>query len=201
MGYCDSWIHSALDRNYHDYEWGEPVHDDRKQFEYLSLEVMQCGLSWELVLRKREIIRACFDNFDYDRISEYADADVGRILAAEGMIRSERKIRANISNAKCFRQVRDEFGTFDKYLWEYSGGKTILYKGHEFGKVPSSNGLSERISNDLRRRGFKYLGPVTVYAHLQACGIINDHDLNCPCYKRIVASNPTMALAPDNEKF
>ena len=123
---------------YHDEEWGIPVYDDRKQFEYLMLEVMQCGLNWNMMIQKREIFRECFDNFDFDKIASYKESDVERIMKTEGMIRSERKIRAVISNAKCFQKVREEFGTFSNYLWNYSKGKTILYAGHQKGKIPAT---------------------------------------------------------------
>lgn len=192
MSYCGWNSASELDRQYHDTEWGIPVHDDRKQFEYLMMEVMQCGLSWELMLRKREIFRKCFDAFDYDKVAEYDDDEVQRIMNTEGMIRSEGKIRAIINNAKCFQNIRAECGSFSEYLWAYSDGKTIVYKGHNDGWVPVSNGLSEKISRDLKKRGFKYLGAITVYSHLQACGIINDHDIECPCYVRIMENYPTV---------
>lgn len=184
MGYCGWNSASEIDRHYHDTEWGIPVHNDQKQFEYLMMEVMQCGLSWELMLRKREIFRQCFDNFDFDKVAAYDDRDLERIMNTDGMIRSPRKIRAIINNARCFQKVRDLYGSFSNYLWAYSGGKTIIYSSHGGGRIPVSNGLSARISKDLKSKGFKYLGAVTVYSHLQACGIINDHDTDCPCYKK-----------------
>lgn len=197
---CCSWASaSELNRAYHDTEWGVPVHDDRKQFEHLMLEAMQCGLSWGLMLRKREIFRRCFENFDYDRVAAYDEADVERVMNTEGMLRSERKIRAVIQNARCFQQIRAEYGSFSDYLWAYSDGKTILYDGHNRDWMPASNGLSERIGRDLKRRGFKYLGAITVYSHLQACGIINDHDAACPCYRKIVERYPTVRLPADHE--
>ena len=177
---------------YHDEEWGVPLHDDRGQFEYLMMEVMQCGLSWGLMMKKREIFRACFDNFDYDRIAAYDESDIERILNTDGMIRSRRKIEAIIHNARLFQKIREENGSFSEWIWAFSDGKTILYNGHEKGDVPVSNGLSGKISRELKRRGFKYLGTVTVYSHLQACGIINDHCDECPCYKRINDNNPTI---------
>lgn len=192
MSYCGWNSASILDRKYHDTEWGIPVHNDRKQFEYLMMEVMQCGLNWELMLRKREIFRKCFDDFDYDKVAEYEENDIKRIMNTNGMIRSERKIRAVIKNAKCFQNVRKEYGTFSDYLWAYSDGKTIIYKGHNDGWIPVSNGLSEKISKDLKKRGFKYLGAITLYSHLQACGIINDHDLECSCYEKIIKNYPVV---------
>ena len=190
MNRCPWCLINELEIRYHDEEWGVPVHDDGKQFEYLMMEVMQCGLSWDTVLKKREIFRACFDRFDFDKIAAYSEEDVERIMNTPGMIRSRRKIEAVIGNARIVQQIREEFGSFSDYLWGYTGGKTLLNKGHELGHVPASNALSEKISKDLKRRGMKYLGPVTVYAHLQACGIINDHQNDCDCYRRLIEQYP-----------
>lgn len=201
MGYCGWNSASEIDRHYHDTEWGIPVHDDRKQFEYLMMEVMQCGLSWELMLRKREIFRQCFDNFDFDKVAAYDERDVERIMNTEGMIRSPSKIRAIINNARCFQKIRNLYGSFSNYLWAYADGKTIIYSSHGGGRIPASNGLSARISKDLKSKGFKYLGTITVYSHLQACGIINDHDTDCPCYKKINGSFPTITKLDDQDKF
>lgn len=195
MSYCGWDSASEIDRIYHDTEWGIPVYDDRKQFEYLMMEVMQCGLSWELMLRKRQTFQKCFDNFEYDKVAAYDDKDVERIMNTKNMIRSERKIRAVINNALCFQNIRKKYGSFSEYLWAYSGGKTIIYPSHGSGEVPASNDLSEKISKDLKNEGFKYLGAITVYSHLQACGIINDHDIGCPCYKKIVDNFPTVTIA------
>ena len=192
MAYCNWGTDLKLLTDYHDKEWGVPLHDDRGQFEFLMMEVMQCGLNWTMMLKKREIFRKCFDNFEYDRIAEYTEEDIERILGTEGMIKSRRKIEAVINNARCFKKIREEFGSFDKYLWAFSDGKTILYNKHGDGYIPASNGLSDEISKDLKKRGFKYLGSVTVYSHLQACGMINDHGSDCPCYKKINASHPTV---------
>ena len=203
MGYCEWANINELNKVYHDKEWGIPVHDDRKMFEHLILECMQCGLSWDLMLKKRDVFRKCFDGFDYDKIAEYDDKDVERILNTEDMIRSVRKIEAVIGNARCFQKVREEFGSFCDYLWAYSDGKTILYNGHnkDIHKIPVSNGLSKRISKDLKKRGFKYVGEITIYSHLQACGIINDHDEGCVCYKRIIKKYPTVNKRRDKEVY
>ena len=192
MSYCDWDNTSELNKKYHDNEWGIPVHDDRMQFEYLMMEVMQCGLNWNMMINKREIFRSCFDNFEYDLIAKYDENDISRIMNTEGMIKSEKKIRAIINNAKCFLEVRKEFGSFCDYLWKYSENKTILYDKHNDGYIPVSNGLSDKISKDLKKRGFKFLGTITVYSHLQACGIINDHDKNCPRYQYINSNYPTV---------
>ena len=199
MGYCDQGYGDQADRHYHDHEWGIPVHDDRQMFEHLTLECLQCGLSWGLMLKKREIFRQCFANFEYDRIAAYGEDDVRRILNTEGMLRSEPKIRAVIGNARCYQKIREEFGSFCSYLWAYTDGKTVLFDGHAEGAVPVSNGLSDRISRDLKKRGFKYVGPITIYSHLQACGIINDHAADCPCYRKINEANPTVRMKPDRE--
>ena len=185
---------------YHNEEWGVPLHDDQKQFEFLMMEVMQCGLNWNMMMEKREIFRTCFENFDYDKVAEYGESDIQRILDTPGMIRSCRKIEAVINNARCFQQIREEYGSFSDYIWSYSGGKTILYNKHADGWIPASNGLSERISKDLKKRGFKYMGEITVYSNLQACGIINDHGSDCPCYRRINDSHPTVNKRRDKEK-
>lgn len=167
---------------YHDKEWGTPLYDDIRHFEYLSLEVMQCGLSWSTVLHRREVMRACFDGFDPSKVSSYSDADVERILNTEGMIRSERKVRAIISNASCFLSLQKEYGTFSSYIWSFTEGKVMKNPAHA---VIASNELSEMIANELRRRGFRYLGSVTVYAYLQSCGIINDHLDYCFRYREL----------------
>ncbi len=201
MGHCGWADINEANRRYHDTEWGVPVHDDRQMFEHLSLECLQCGLSWDLMLKKREIFRACFDGFDYDRIAAYDEEDVERILQTPGMIRSPRKVRAIIGNARCYQKVRQEFGSFCAYIWGFSGGRTILYQGHGRGPIPVSNGLSDRIGRDLKKRGFRYVGAVTVYSHLQACGIINDHDAGCPCRQKLLALHPTVRRRRDREVF
>ena len=192
MSYCNWDFTFKLYRDYHDKEWGIPLHNDKKQFEFISLEVLQCGLNWKMMMDKRKIFRKCFDNFNYDLVAEYSQKDIKRILNTEGMIKSVRKIEAIINNAKCFQNIRKEFGSFSKYLWAFSDNKTILYDKHERGFIPASNGLSEQISKDLKRREFKYMGAIVVYSHLQACGIINDHDKHCPQYKLINSKYPTV---------
>lgn len=199
MSYCNWGTGNEQLLRYHDEEWGVPVHDDVKQFEYLMMEAMQCGLSWSIVLKKREVFRQCFDGFDYEKIALYTEEDVQRIMSTEGMIRSVPKIRAVINNAKHFIDIRREHGSFCDYIWGYTGGKTVLYENHREGFIPVSNGLSDRIAADLKRRGFKYLGSITVYSHLQACGVINDHDKDCPRYGEINNAFPTTLWERDNE--
>lgn len=198
MSGCDwSGCHPIVSE-YHDKEWGVPLHDDVKLFEFLMLECLQCGLSWETVMKKREIFRECFENYNFDRISCYGEDDIERIMNTDGMLRSLPKIRAVINNAARYIEVRNEFGSFSNYIWSNSDGKAIIYDRGDR-PVPPSNGLSERMAKDLKKRGFKYLGAVTVYSFLQSCGVINDHGHDCPCFKRIVASYPTVILQPDNE--
>lgn len=184
---------------YHDEEWGVPLHDDKKQFEFLMMEVMQCGLNWNMMIQKREIFRQCFDDFDYKKVADYNEGDIQRILDTQGMIRSRRKIEAVIHDARCFLKVQEEFGSFSTYLWDFSKGKTILYAGHQKGMIPTKNGLSDMVSKDLKKRGFKYLGSVTVYSHLQACGIINDHVETCFRYADILENYPVVRKRKDGE--
>lgn len=179
---CDG----GLNQKYHDEEWGIPLHDDQKHFEYLMLEVMQCGLSWTLMLKKREIFRHCFADFDYHKVAEFTEQDIDRILNTDGMIRSRRKICAIIHNAKCFLHIIDDCGSFDQYIWSFTNGKTHIYPKHHQGFWEAKNGLSDRVSADLKKRGFKFLGSITVFSHLQACGIINDHSPDCWMYDRLI---------------
>lgn len=192
MNSCSWCLISQKMIDYHDNEWGIPVHDDHKQFEYLMMEVMQCGLSWKLMLDRRETFRQCFDDFDFEKIATYNESDIERILNTPNMIRSRRKIEAIIHNAKCFISMRERYGSFSKWLWSHSDDATIIYDGHNEGHVPAANHLSDIISKQLKEEGFKYLGSITVYAHLQSCGIINDHHKDCPCYKKIINNYPVI---------
>ena len=193
MAYCDWAMGSEIMIRYHDEEWGVPLHDDRKQFEFLMLEAMQCGLSWNLMMNKREIFRECFAGFDFDVVAAFGEEDVRRIMETSGMIRSRRKIEAVINNARCFQQIRAEYGSFCAYIWGYTDGRTVIYNHHAEGWIPASNGLSDKISRDLKRRGFKYLGSITVYSHLQACGMINDHSQDCPCFRAVNENYPAVS--------
>ena len=180
-----SWPTTPLYQAYHDYEWGRPTHDDQRQFEHLCLESLQCGLSWLTILNKRDIIRQCFDYFDVDAVAKYTETDIERIMSTEGMLKSRKKIEAIINNAHAFLRIQDEFGSFCEYIWAFTNHKTLIYKGHSEGRVPAKNELSTRISKDLKKRGFKFVGPVTIYSHLQASGLINDHGKDCPCFNEI----------------
>ena len=200
MSYC-SWAKaSPALQVYHHTEWGVPVHDDQTMFEHLCLESLQCGLSWSLMLKKREVFRTCFAGFDMDAMAAFTEADVERILATPDMLKSRRKVEALIRNARAAQAVREEFGSLCAYFWSFTDGRVLCYEGHGEGRIPVSNGLSARISTDLKRRGFSFVGPVTVYSHLQACGIINDHALGCPRRQEVLVGETVATLPPDGEQ-
>lgn len=189
-----SWCQDGgIMERYHDEEWGVPCHDDRKLFEYLLMEAMSCGLSWKLMLQKRDIFRACFADFDYESVAAFGEADIDRILDVPGMIKSRRKAEAMIGNARCFLQIRQEFGSFDRYVWHYTQGKTVVYQRHLDGEWLTTSELSDQMAKDLKKRGFKYLGSTLIYSYLQGIGIINDHEPTCSCYRQLTAvSNPVV---------
>ena len=198
MGYCNFNL-SEVGRKFHDEEWGVPVHDDRRLFEFLVLAVMQCGFTWEMMLRKREVFRLAFDGFDFDRIAAYTDDDISRVLATPGMIHSLSKVKAIIGNAQVVRRLRAEHGSFSAFLWSYTGERTIVYDGHAKGDIPAGNGLSARVARDLRRLGMKYVGPTTMYLYLQTCGLVNDHSEDCPRFAFINSRYPTVCQRRDHE--
>jgi DNA-3-methyladenine glycosylase I len=164
---------------YHDKEWGRPLHDDRRIFEFLILEGMQAGLSWKTVLDKRENFRKAFHNFDAARIARFTERDVRRLLGDAGIIRNRLKILAAINNAKRFLEVQKEFGSFDRYIWGFVGGKPVVNRLRSFSEMPARTPLSDLISKDLKDRGFKFVGSTIVYSHLQATGVVNDHLVTC----------------------
>jgi DNA-3-methyladenine glycosylase I len=170
--------------HYHDTEWGVPVHDDRLLFEYLILEGAQAGLSWQTVLNKRENYRAAFDNFDAEKIARYSDRKVAELLANPGIIRNRLKIAATIQNAKSFLTVREEIGSFDKYLWQFVGGKPIVNHRQSMSEVPAHTEISDAMSKDLLKRGFKFVGSTICYANMQAVGMMNDHLVTCFRHKQ-----------------
>lgn len=186
MSVCDWFLQNQTAKDYHDKEWGVPVHRDRKMFEYMLMESMSCGLSWMLMLQKRAVFKKCFANFNVKKVAAFTDADVRRILETPGMIRSEMKVRAVIGNAKAFLDIAKEFGTFCKYFWHFTDGKTFVYPGHHTGNWEVRNGLSDRIAKDLKSRGFKFMGSVTLLSHLQGVGIINDHSPECPRFRELL---------------
>lgn len=158
------------------------------------MEVMQCGLNWTMMLKKREIFRKCFDNFDYKLVAQYDETKINEIIETPQMIRSRRKIEAIIHNAKQFLKIINEFGSFDNYIWGFSKHKILVYKEHIHGAIPPKNSFSDIVSKDLKKRGFKYMGSITVYAHLQACGIINDHVMDCFRYKQVIKEYPVIYM-------
>ena len=170
---------------YHNEEWGIACHNDQQLYEYLILEAMSCGLSWKLMLMKREIFRTCFANFDYMKVAQFTHIDVERIMQYPGIIKSKRKIEAMISNAQTFIKIRNEFETFDKYIWSFTKGKTIIYNNRPNGMMQTQSKLSDIIAKDLKKRGFKFLGSVLVYSFIQAIGMVNDHDTTCYMFNEI----------------
>jgi DNA-3-methyladenine glycosylase I len=174
------WVGTdELMKAYHDTEWGVPVHDDRKLFEFLVLEGMQAGLSWKTILYKRENFRRAFHGFDFCRVACYKDHDILRLLADASVIRNRLKIMAAVNNAQRFLEVREEFGTFERYIWEFVSSRPCRKPFRRFSDVPARTALSDKISEDLKRRGFKFVGSTIVYAHMQATGMVNDHLADC----------------------
>jgi len=171
---------------YHDKEWGKPVHNDKKLFEFLVLEGMQAGLSWSTILNKRENFRRAFDNFDFNKVAKYNQKKINSLLKNAGIIRNKLKIESAVSNAKAFLKVRKEFGTFDKYIWGFVGGTPVNNKLRYLKDIQAKTKLSDEISKDLKKRGFKFVGSTIVYAHMQATGMVNDHILDCFRYKELL---------------
>ena len=173
----------VLMRDYHDREWGVPLHDDRRIFEFLILEGMQAGLSWRTILHKRENFRRAFRNFDPVKVARFTTRDVRRLMADAGIIRNRLKILAAINNALRFLEVRKEFGSFDAYIWSFVGGRPIRNRLRSFKEMPARTPLSDLINKDLKARGFKFVGSTVVYAHMQATGMVNDHLATCFRYR------------------
>ena len=176
---CD-WVgNTQIYIDYHDNEWGKPVHDDKELFEFLILETFQAGLSWLTILKKRENFRLAFNNFDFNIVSEYDENKYNELLNNKGIIRNKLKIKAAISNAKAFIEIRKEFETFDNYIWGFVNYKPIINSWNKNEDIPATTDLSNKISKDLKKRGFKFVGPTVVYAHMQATGMVNDHLIDC----------------------
>ena len=182
---CDWCIGNPLYEQYHDEEWGVPVYDDNKLFEFLILETFQAGLSWISVLRKRENFRAAFDNFDYKKIAKYNQDKIDTLLENAGIIRNRLKIKATITNAQAFMAIQDEFGSFSKYIWKFTEGKPIKNTFKSMSEIPANTNLSDTISKDLKKRGFKFVGTTVIYAHMQATGMVNDHIVDCFRYNEV----------------
>ncbi len=181
-GWCKG---DALYETYHDTEWGVPVWDDNTLFEFLILETFQAGLSWITILRKRENFRKAFDSFDYRKIAGYDDSKIEALLLNEGIIRNKLKVRATVTNAIAFMKVQKEFGSFSKYIWGFVDGKPIKNALKNYKESPANTPISDSISKDLKKRGFKFVGSTVIYAHMQATGMVNDHEINCFRYEEV----------------
>lgn len=185
MKRCEWANGGEIEQSYHDREWGVEIHDDRTLFEFLVLEGAQAGLSWSTILGKREGYRRAFDNFDARKISRYSENTVSRLLTNPEIIRNRLKINAAITNARAFLQVQKEFGSFDSYIWQFVNGKPIQNSWREMTDLPSSSPESDAMSKDLKKRGFKFVGPTICYAFMQAVGMVNDHVVDCFRYREL----------------
>ncbi len=185
MNRCAWGSSNPLMIGYHDTEWGVPLHDEQKLFEFLVLEGMQAGLSWNTILNKRDNFRAAFHDFDVARVARYTQRDVERLLKNAGIIRNRLKIEAAINNAKRFLDVQTEFGSFDTYIWSFVDGQPIKNAWRSLNEIPAKTLLSDAISKDLIKRGFKFVGSTIVYAHMQATGMVNDHTVDCFRYEEV----------------
>lgn len=168
-----------LYRDYHDNEWGKPVYDDQLLFEFLVLETFQAGLSWYTILKKRENFRTAFDQFDYKKIANYDEDKIQELLLDAGIIRNRLKIRGTVANAIAFMEVQKEYGSFSNYIWKFTDGKPVENNRTSLSEIPGTTPLSDAISKDLKKRGFKFVGSTVVYAHMQATGMVNDHVVTC----------------------
>ncbi|NJX15349.1 DNA-3-methyladenine glycosylase I [Tamlana crocina] len=181
-GWCEG---DALYEAYHDEEWGVPVYDDDTLFEFLTLETFQAGLSWITVLRKRENFRKAFDDFNYVKIARYNQDKIDELIQNKGIIRNRLKIKATVTNAQSFMKIQDEFGSFSKYIWGFVDGQPIKNSIKNYKEAPANTPLSDAISKDLKKRGFKFVGTTVVYAHMQATGMVNDHETSCFRYNQV----------------
>ena len=179
------WAKNDLSIAYHDAEWGVPLHDDKKLFEFLILEAAQAGLSWNTILRKRENYRAAFDDFDVEKIARYDERKTNELLSNEGIVRNGLKIASAVSNARGFLKIKDEFGSFDSYIWSFVDGKPIVNAWENLSEVPAKTAVSDAMSKDLKRRGFNFVGSTICYTFMQACGLVNDHLVSCFRRKQI----------------
>ncbi len=180
------WINDPLMMKYHDEEWGVPLHDDRKLFEFIVLDAFQAGLSWRTILNKRESFRKAFKDFDPSVIAAFDEGDYERLMADPGIIRNRAKIRATISNASAFLEVQKQFGTFDKYIWSFVNYKPVINSWDSLAEIPSKTGISDKMSKDLAGRGFKFVGSGICYSFMQAAGMINDHVTGCFRYSELL---------------
>lgn len=183
---CSWCLKTENYREYHDTEWGVPVHDDRKHFEFLILEGAQAGLSWLTILNKREGYRKAFADFDPVKVARFTEAKCEKILLDPGIVRNRLKVYGAVNNAKRFLEVQKEFGSFDKYIWSFVGDKPIVNKWNSLGQIAPTTKESDVLSKDLIKRGFKFVGSTVIYSHMQACGLVNDHVISCFRYKELI---------------
>src|SRR5579862_2883087 len=174
-----------LMQQYHDREWGVPVHDDRKHFEFLILEGAQAGLSWSIVLKKREGYRRAFSKFDPEKVARYSTARIAKLTTDPGIIRNRAKIASAVNNARAFLAVQEEFGSFDAYCWQFVGGRPLQNRRTSLRTIPATTAESDAFSRDLKRRGFNFVGSTVIYAHMQAIGMVNDHAIDCYRYRDV----------------
>lgn len=182
---CGWCVGDPLYEAYHDHEWGIPVLDDSVIFEFLILETFQAGLSWITILRKRENFRKAFDDFDYRKIAQYKDAKITELMNDAGIVRNQMKIRATVTNARQFMKIQDEFGSFCRYIWNFVDGSPIQNKVENYKEAPATTAVSDALSKDLKKRGFKFVGSTVMYAHMQATGMVNDHQVDCFRYEDV----------------
>ncbi len=182
---CGWCVGDDLYEAYHDQEWGKPVYDDATLFEFLLLETFQAGLSWITILRKRENFKKAFDHFDYKKIANYNEAKLEALRNDAGIIRNKLKIKSAVTNAQAYMKIQDEFGSFSKYYWEFVEGKPIKNTWQHYKEAPANTPLSDKLSKDLKKRGFKFVGSTVIYATMQATGMINDHDVTCFRYNEV----------------
>lgn len=182
---CDWCLGNELYIDYHDKEWGVPVHDDKLHFEFLVLESAQAGLSWLTILKRRENYRKAYDNFDAQKVAMYDEQRIQQMLQNSGIIRNRKKIESSINNARLFLAIVKEYGSFDKYIWGFTDGKVIKNHRKSLKELPANSPLSDVITKDMKKRGFKFLGTTIIYAHLQSIGIVNDHLVDCFRYKEL----------------
>lgn len=170
---------------YHDEEWGVPLHDDQKHYEFLLLDAMQAGLSWKTILHKRENFRKAFADFDPVKVARFTEKRIAKLLSDSGIIRNRLKVEAAVTNGRCFLEVQKEFGTFDAYIWQFTGGKTVDHRLKSLKQLQATSRESDAMSNDLKSRGFKFVGSTICYAYMQAAGMVNDHLTTCFCHSQL----------------
>ena len=183
---CEWPGNDELMLTYHDTEWGVPVHDDRKHFEFLVLDAFQAGLSWAIILKKRENFKRAFDNFDPAKIAPYKEAKIQKLLNDSGIIRNQLKIRSTVANARAFQEIQKEFGSFDRFIWQFTGGRQKINKWKKLGDIPPRSPESDAMSKELKKRGFKFVGTTICYSYMQAAGMVNDHITSCFRYREVM---------------